>query len=251
LGAAIGLVIGPLMGLWLIRVSNVGYLETGGIVDGVTVIGNPTLPDRTAGIFAAAIAETVSVEVTGCTVEVYNRAGIYALGGTITADYNNNEINGPGDSSIGVPNGMFFLRGATGSATHNIVTDLAYTGDEYRSTGIGTYDAGDGIVFSHNEISYVQNAFALAKGTIGTTVEYNYVHDCHTGVRIETSSASNIIQYNDIYDNTYAIRCSPSGGSNIANYNNFVGNIGIDEDFPTYVGSVSRELRLTSGIGVF
>ncbi len=28
LGAAIGLVIGPLMGLWLIRVSNVGYLET-------------------------------------------------------------------------------------------------------------------------------------------------------------------------------------------------------------------------------
>jgi len=28
LGTAIGLVIGPLMGLWLIRISNVGYLET-------------------------------------------------------------------------------------------------------------------------------------------------------------------------------------------------------------------------------
>jgi hypothetical protein len=28
LGAAIGLMIGPLMDLWLIRVSNVGYLET-------------------------------------------------------------------------------------------------------------------------------------------------------------------------------------------------------------------------------
>ena len=28
LGTAIGLVIGPIMGLWLIRISNVGYLET-------------------------------------------------------------------------------------------------------------------------------------------------------------------------------------------------------------------------------
>ena len=27
LGAAIGLVIGPLIGYWLIRISNVGYLE--------------------------------------------------------------------------------------------------------------------------------------------------------------------------------------------------------------------------------
>jgi hypothetical protein len=28
LGAVIGLVLGPLIGLWLIRISNVGYLET-------------------------------------------------------------------------------------------------------------------------------------------------------------------------------------------------------------------------------
>jgi len=28
LGAAIGLVIGPFKGFWLIRISNVGYLET-------------------------------------------------------------------------------------------------------------------------------------------------------------------------------------------------------------------------------
>lgn len=219
------------------------YLETGGIIDSVTVNGGSTLPDRTAGIFAAAITNTVSLEVTGCTVEVYTRAGIYALGGTMTANYNYNVINGPGPDPIttGVPNGMFFLEGAKGSATYNTVTDLAYAGDPtYKSTGIGTYNAGDDIVFSNNEISYVQNAFALSNSTIGTTVEYNDVHDCHTGVRIESGADESIIQYNDIYDNTYAMRCSNVlGASNEAHYNNFVNNIGIDSELPLYVGSVS------------
>ncbi len=221
-------------------VSGLVYLETSGKVEGLSVIGNSALPDRTAGIFAAAITYPASLEVTGCTVIGYNRAGIYALGGEFTADYHHNEINGPGSISTGVPNGMFFLRGATGSATYNTVTDLGYTGETYRSTGIGTYSAGDGIVFSHNEISNVQNAFALSNNTNGTTVEYNTIYDCHTGVRLESGTNNNIIQYNDILNNTYAIRASPSGGDNEAHFNNFVGNTGSDAEFPTYVGAVSN-----------
>jgi len=219
------------------------YLETGGIIDSVTVNGGSTLPDRTAGIFAAAITNPVSLEVTGCTVEVYTRAGIYALGGTITADYHHNAINGPGDSLVGVPNGMFFLEGAKGSATYNTVTDLGYTGETWRSTGIGTYNAGTGIVFSHNEISLVQNAFALAKNTVGTTVEYNDVHDCHTGVKFESGATNSIIQYNEIYDNDFAIRGGGTmGDGNVVHYNNFVGNDGTEWiwDGETYIGAVSN-----------
>ena len=195
------------------------------------------MPDHTAGIFAAAETYTASLEATGCTIQVYTRTGIYALGETMTANYHDNEINGPGPILGGVPNGIFFLRGATGSATYNIVTDFGYTGEEYRSTGIGTYNAGDEVVFSHNEISYVQNAFALSTGTI---VEYNDVHDCHTGVRIESGAADSIIRYNDIHDNTYAMRCGDEmGDNNEAHYNNFVNNIGVDSGFTNYAGSVS------------
>ncbi|TKJ17068.1 hypothetical protein CEE44_00855 [Candidatus Woesearchaeota archaeon B3_Woes] len=224
-------------------VAGLVYLETSGTIDSVTVIGNPTLPDRTAGIFAAAITNPVTLEVTECTVEVYNRAGIYALGGTMTADYNNNSINGPGNSSVGVPNGMFFLEGAKGSATYNTITDLSYTGETYRSTGIGTYNAGTDIVFSYNEISLVQNAFALAKNTVGTTVKYNDVHDCHTGVKLESGATNNIIQYNDIMNNDFAIRGGGDmGEGNVAHYNNFVGNDGTEWtwDGETYIGAVSN-----------
>lgn len=230
-------------------VAGIAYLETGGTIESLTVVGNPNIGCRTAGIWASAVSESVLVEVTGCTVIGYNRAGIYALGETMMADYNHNEINGPSSyTGPQVPNGMFFLEGATGSATYNTITDLSYTGvGEYRSTGIGTYNAGGGIVFSHNEISDVQNAFALSTGTIGTTVEYNDIHDCHTGVRIEAGAANSIIQFNDIHNNDFAMRCGATmGDGNEAHNNNFVNNLGSewtneDEDEPnTYVGVVSN-----------
>jgi len=217
------------------------YLETSGKVEGVTVNGGSTLPDRTAGIFAAAITESVSLEVTGCSVEVYTRAGIYALGETMTANYHHNVINGPGDASAGVPNGIFFLRGVNGSATYNTVTDLSYTGETYRSTGIGTYNAGANITFAYNTISNVQNAFALAKNTSGTVVEHNEAYNCHTGVKMESGAANSVIQYNDLHDNDFAIRCgSAMGGGNVVHYNNFVNNPGLEwtSGDETYVGAV-------------
>ena len=226
------------------------YIETSGKVEGITVIGNPALPDRTAGIFAGAVTHTSSLDVTGCTVEVYTRAGIYALGDEITANYHHNVINGPGPIIGGVPNGMFFLEGALGSATYNIITDFGYTGATYRSTGIGTFRPGSGVTFGHNEISNVQNAFAIAGGS-GATIEYNDIHDCHTGVKLEAVTywtpydrARNVmIQYNDIYDNDFAIRCGGEMGSgNEAHYNNIFGNLGASWFWngETYVGDVSN-----------
>jgi len=76
-------------------------------------------------------------------------------------------------------------------------------------------------------------------------VEYNTIHDCHTGVRLESGAASSIIQYNDIHDNDFAIRCgSEMGSGNVAHYNDFVDNSGLEwtnkeEVFPNvYVGAV-------------
>ena len=235
--------------LW---VGGLVYLETSGKIEGVTVNGGSTLPDRTAGIFAAAITTPASLEVTGCTVEVYTRAGIYAVGGTLTADYHHNEINGPGDSAAGVPNGIYFLVDAKGSATYNTITDLGYTGETYLSTGIGVYEAGEDVVFSHNEIFNVQMAFCLAKDSSGTTVEYNDIHDCHTGVKIEFGAANHTIQNNSIHDNDFAIRCDDEiGDGNVARFNNFINNLGAEwtnvGEGLTYVGSVCN-LHETYGL---
>jgi len=225
-------------------VAGLAYLETSGTIESLTVIGNPGLGCRTAGIWASAISSVTEVEVTGCSVIGYNRAGIYALGGTMTADYHHNEINGPGAIISQVPNGMFFLRGAMGSATYNTVTDLGYTGETYRATGIGTWNAGTGIIFSHNTISNVQNAFALSQYSSYTTVEYNLIYDCHTGVRLETGASNNLIQYNDIVGNTYAIRCGVAmGNGNVAHFNNFVGNEGpawTSDEGETHAAAVSN-----------
>ncbi len=228
------------------------YLETSGTIENLTVTINSALPDRTAGIFAAATTQTSLVEVTGCNVIGYNRAGIYALGAEFTANYHHNEINGPGSILTGVPNGMFFLDSANGSATYNVVTDLFYTGGEYRSTGIGTYNAGTDVTFAYNTISNVQNAFALSNGTSGTIVEHNDIFNNHTGVRLESGATNSVIQYNNIHDNDFAIRCESElvgigmEAGNVAHYNNFVNNLGLawintEGGNPyTYVGTVSN-----------
>ena len=227
-------------------VAGLVYLETSGTIEDLTIIGYPDIGCRSVGIWASAMIETTLVEVTECTIIDQNRAGIYAYGPTITADYNNNVINGPGTHTGQVPNGFFFLEGAKGSATYNTITDMAYGGEIYRSSGIGTYRPGADLIFGHNEIYNVQNAFAIAGGS-GATIEYNYVHDCHTGVKLEAigeNRASNvIIQYNDIMNNDFAIRGgSDMGDGNEAHYNNFVGNLGTEWfwDPDTWIGAVSN-----------
>jgi len=227
-------------------VAGLVYLETSGTVENLTVVGNPDIGCRSVGIWASAMSETTLVEVTECTIIDQNRAGIYAYGATITADYNNNVINGPGTLTGQVPNGFFFLEGAKGSATYNTITDMAYGGEVYRSSGIGTYRPGADLIFGHNEIYNVQNAFAIAGGS-DATIEYNDIHDCHTGVKLEAigdNRASDVmIQYNDIRDNDFAIRCGGDmGDGNEAHYNNFVGNLGDEWIWgdDTWIGAVSN-----------
>jgi len=231
-------------------VAGLAYLETSGTIESVSVQGYPQLGTRSCGIWTSATSLVSDVEVKQSDVIGYNRGSIYACGETLTVDFNHNEIYGPGEIVAQVPNGMFFLEGATGSATYNTITDLAYTGETYRSTGIGTFRPGPNLVFGYNEIYNVQNAFAIAGGS-GATIEYNYVHDCHTGVKLEAITywepydrARNVmIQYNDIMNNDFAIRAGGDmGDGNVAHYNNFVGNLGTEWfwDPDTWIGAVSN-----------
>jgi len=223
-------------------VAGLSYIETSGTVDTVTVVEmNMGNTPRTCGIWTSAVSTTSSVEVKYCTVTNYNRAGVYGLGDHHTVNFNHNTIAGPGTvQTTQVPNSIFLLTGCTGSATYNDCSSNYYVQDEYRATGIGTYDAGTNITFAHNTVYDVQNAFALNGGS-DVTIEHNTIYDCHTGVRIEKGTDWNIIRSNSIKNNTYAIRCSDNlGDNNAAYYNKFVGNTGTDPEFLAYVGAVSH-----------
>jgi len=211
------------------RIAGIAYIETSGTVDDVTVVNMQTssMTPRSTGIWASDDTNAAStVEVKHCTVTNYNRGGIYGCGDYLTVDFNHNTVTGPGVSGVQVPNGIFFLAGIVGSATYNTVTACGYSGDQYRGTGIGTYDAGNNIVIAHNTITDLQNAIALHNSHYGT-IEYNTITGSHTGVRPETGSDYNVIVRNDILNNTYAIRMSSTiGDNNEAHFNNFVGNTG-------------------------
>ena len=223
------------------RIAGIAYIETSGTVDDVTVVNmqTPTMTPRSVGIWSSDNTNPAStVEVKHSTVTNYNRGGIYGCGDYLTVNFNHNTITGPGVSGTQVPNGIFFLAGTVGSATYNTVSAVGYSGDQYRGTGIGTYDAANNIVIGHNTIYDVQNAVALHNSHYGT-VEYNTIYDCHTGVRPETGADNNTIVGNDIRNNTYAIRCSSTiGDNNEAHFNGFVGNTGTGQ--AGYEGTVSH-----------
>ena len=68
LGATIGLVIGPLIGYWLIRFSNVGYLETSFAIGRIAI-----------GIIIGIVIGVVAVILLGDRVSSLSRRSVYGL----------------------------------------------------------------------------------------------------------------------------------------------------------------------------
>jgi hypothetical protein len=68
LGATIGLVIGPLIGYWLIRISNVGYLETSFALGRIAI-----------GIIIGIVIDVIAVILLGDRVSSLSRRSVYGL----------------------------------------------------------------------------------------------------------------------------------------------------------------------------
>jgi len=68
LGAAIGLVMGPLIGLWLIRISNVGYLETSFALGRIAV-----------GFVIGLVVGVVAVKLLGDRASIISKRSVWGL----------------------------------------------------------------------------------------------------------------------------------------------------------------------------
>jgi nitrous oxidase accessory protein NosD len=238
-GILIGGTSAPAGADWLVGIL---YGESAGTVENVRILNmdTPTASPPNAynsyGIFLDAVITTVSVEVSGCTIERYNRNGIMTRGAKLTVDINANVITGPG--AIGptsVPNGVVISYGTAGTVRYNRIFNNYYEGITWLSFGIMGWNEKPGLTIEHNEVYDTDVGIGPTSGIL---IRYNDVHDCKIGIELELGAADNNIEYNQIHDNYYGIRLlgpgDPWGGytgpgdepglGNKANYNNIYNN---------------------------
>ena len=213
------------------HVSGVVFGETGGLVDNVTVEDtNQVSPAsvRTYSMWFDAVGGApVSVEVGNSRAILYGRNGINGRGDSMTVNFHDNTITGPG--MVGpdqVPNGVLLISGAGGEVKDNTVSENHYTGATFLGSGVLLFQARDGIVVSGNEIFDTDDA-VIINATDLATVEDNDLRGNVKGVRIEAGSAgNNTVTKNLITSNTLVgIEVSDTAGTaNVALRNAITGN---------------------------
>ena len=150
------------------------YSASDGIVDSVTFYGNGDWPDD--DMYLSPLDQTVTVEVKNCTFSNFWKNAITANFEGLTANIHDNTVTGRGEVPEAVQNGIQYGWGATGTASSNIISDIADTTGDYTAVGILFYDAGG-------------------------TATGNTITNCETGIQFEeygTASYSATVQNNTI-----------------------------------------------------
>ena len=116
-------------------VASILYYETGGVIDDVTSIDMTTLgTSRGYGFYLYAGDSPALVEVKNCHISNYDKNGINAHGGNLTAIIHDNEITGRGLVDNEVQNGIVVILNAQATVNDNTISNHAYTfpnADEY------------------------------------------------------------------------------------------------------------------------
>jgi Ca2+-binding RTX toxin-like protein len=98
-------------------------------------------------------------------------------GDNLTADIHDNTVTGNGLQPIIAQNGIQVSFGATGTISHNTVSNLGYGPDDFSSTGI-LVDESNNVVADHNTVTMVGNSNDVAMAFIDSdnpTADHNSV----------------------------------------------------------------------------
>jgi len=114
------------------------YRETGGTVDKVTAAGTGAWSsvDRAYGMYLSAGTNIVTVEVKDSSITNFDKNGIEAMGGKLTANIHDNTITGRGVINDEVQNGVNIGRDAIATVNYNTISNLAYEPKTSYATGI-------------------------------------------------------------------------------------------------------------------
>lgn len=128
----------------------------------VTGITNPAQLGAQAGraIFLTGSSGAHTVDVSHMTVSDFDKAGIEASGGNITSHVDSNTVTGHGATSALAQNGIEFVSGAGGTATHNTISGIGYNGDDTGASGILVYDSANVTHIDNNKITMATDSGA-------------------------------------------------------------------------------------------
>ncbi len=133
-----------------------------------------------------------SVQVSGSTIDDFQKNGIDARGAGLTVDIHDNVITGWGATATPAQNGVVIL-GATGVVDHNTITALGFTGTGTIASGVLVYQS-DGVTVTDNVVTMAgtdthSTAIHLFDPEPGT-ITGNTVGDAETGFE-QTGSFTN------------------------------------------------------------
>lgn len=161
--------------------AGVFFRETGGAIRQVSIVGTGLwTPGRAVGVYLSA-ANPAVVEVSGSTIVDYDRSGIEAFGGGLTANIRNNTITGRGPTVLGdeCQNGIVIGRGATVTVHQNSISNMSYSPLTWWSAGVlaGT---GASVAVTENAIADVQ--IGIIFDNAGGSAELNTVNGGAVGL---------------------------------------------------------------------
>jgi parallel beta-helix repeat protein len=161
------------------------YRGTGGLIDSVTVrnISNAGSNGGDA-LYLSPLAETVTIEVTGCNISDYYKNGITANYAGLTANIHDNTVTGLGPVDYIAQNGIQIGFGATGTIQNNSVSSHSYTGGYWAASGILVYQSsGNTDTLSNNPVR--ENLVGIYYYNSSSTIDGNTVTASATGVGLD------------------------------------------------------------------
>jgi nitrous oxidase accessory protein NosD len=141
--------------------------------------------------------------VYGNFIDRYQKGGIVVDGEGTTATVQQNRIQGAGPTPIIAQNGIQLSRGATGSASQNIVLDNSYSGPPVASsTGILLFQEDGGVDVAQNEATRNDDNLG-AYETTGAVVERNdfWRSVLYDGIYMNDDANDNVIRLNYLRNN--------------------------------------------------
>jgi parallel beta-helix repeat protein len=205
------------------RFTGIGYYNTGGTVDHVTVVHMHDNPlsgvQHGYGIIARTDDAAVrSVTISNNVVSDYQKNGVDVRGTGLTADITANTLTGSGPTSTIAQNGIVVID-SLAHISGNTISGNQYNPTTDDATGILLFPAASGTTVTGNTID--GNDVGIYSQGNGITISNNALGSNVVGIDVDGGTVA--ISGNDIHNNTTGIRVRNAGSATLTS-NTFNGN---------------------------
>jgi parallel beta-helix repeat protein len=147
-------------------------------------------------------------DVTGNTIDAYQKSGVVVDGDGSSARVRNNTIDGLGAVNFIAQNGVQVSRDAVADVQHNEITDNQFSPQTFASAGVLMFEASPDTEVSHNEILRNDEGVYLSAQDGGTVSHNESSDNTFDGIGVVDGSTNIAIEHNKAerngFDGVYA-----------------------------------------------